>query len=99
VFKPLIEELQDLGEPLDREEFVDATNRLYQVLNQNDKNLILRFGKKQKETYIAEQCVQRSALSNQPSILGMILKDLDLPQHLRQKGAKVSCKDQLHQRG
>jgi hypothetical protein len=63
VFKPLIEELQDLGEPLDREEFVDATNRLYQVLNQNDKNLILRFGKKQKETYIAEQCTFKPAIN------------------------------------
>lgn len=65
VFKPLIDELRDLGEPLDREEFVDASNRLYTVLNQNDKNLILRFGKKTKESYIAEQCTFKPVINSQ----------------------------------
>lgn len=46
VFKPLFEELEQLQEPLDRDEFVDATNRLYDTLPQNEKNMILRFGKK-----------------------------------------------------
>lgn len=49
VFKPLFEELEQLQEPLDRDEFVDATNRLYDTLPQSEKNMILRFGKKQKE--------------------------------------------------
>lgn len=49
VFKPLFDELEQLQEPLDRDEFVDATNRLYDTLPQNEKNMILRFGKKQKE--------------------------------------------------
>ena len=31
VFKPLFEELEELKEPLDREEFYDATVRLYNV--------------------------------------------------------------------
>lgn len=49
IFKPLLEELAELNEPLDREEFVDAVNRLYDTLNQQDKNLILRFGQRTKE--------------------------------------------------
>ena len=31
VFKPLLEELEQIQEPLDREEFSDATVRLYNV--------------------------------------------------------------------
>lgn len=31
LFKPLLLELEQLEEPLNREEFVDATNRLYDV--------------------------------------------------------------------
>lgn len=31
VLKPLFDELEELGEPLDEEEFVDAANRLYEV--------------------------------------------------------------------
>ena len=49
IFKPLMSELEQLDEPLNREEFVDATTRLYEQLNQRDKNLILRFGKEKKE--------------------------------------------------
>lgn len=50
IFKPLMVELEQLDEPLNREEFVDATTRLYEQLNQKDKNLILRFGKERKES-------------------------------------------------
>lgn len=32
VFKPLLIELEQLKEPLDREEFIDATTRLYNCL-------------------------------------------------------------------
>lgn len=46
IFKPLFVELEQLSEPLDRDEFIDATTRLYNCLPQNEKNLILRFGKK-----------------------------------------------------
>ena len=31
VFKPLLEELEQIQEPLDRDEFTDATVRLYNV--------------------------------------------------------------------
>ena len=31
IFKPLFDELEQLDEPLDRQEFVDAVNRLYEV--------------------------------------------------------------------
>ena len=31
IFKPLFDELAELDEPLDREEFVEAVNRLYEV--------------------------------------------------------------------
>lgn len=33
VFKPLLDELEQIQEPLDRDEFVDATVRLYNVSN------------------------------------------------------------------
>lgn len=33
IFKPLLIELEQLQEPLNKEEFVDATNRLYETLN------------------------------------------------------------------
>lgn len=46
VFQPLLEELEDLGEPLDRDEFVDASLRLYQRIPQLEKTLILQFGKR-----------------------------------------------------
>ena len=49
IFKPLLSELRELNEPLDREEFVDAANRLYDSLNQGDKNTILRYGDPTKE--------------------------------------------------
>lgn len=50
-------ELEQLQEPLNRQEFVDATIRLYDTLNQHDKNLILRFGKTQpKADYQLEKC-------------------------------------------
>lgn len=35
LFKPLLLELEQLQEPLNKEEFVDATNRLYETLNQH----------------------------------------------------------------
>ena len=31
IFRPLFDELAELDEPLDREEFLDAVNRLYEV--------------------------------------------------------------------
>ena len=34
LFKPLFIELEQLQEPLNKEEFIDATNRLYETLNQ-----------------------------------------------------------------
>ncbi len=61
ILKPLFNELRDLNEPLDKEEFVDAGIRLYDVsfvsiiylffkiLSLNEKNLILKFGVKKKE--------------------------------------------------
>lgn len=33
IFKPLLVELEQLDEPLNRSEFVDATTRLYEQLN------------------------------------------------------------------
>jgi hypothetical protein len=33
LFKPLFIELEQLQEPLNKEEFIDATNRLYDTLN------------------------------------------------------------------
>ena len=59
-FKPLLQELEQLQQPLDREEFIDAGMRLYnvsnlyffhqflfiQTLSQNEKNQILKFGQK-----------------------------------------------------
>ena len=33
IFRPLFEELEELNEGLDMEEFIDATNRLYEVSN------------------------------------------------------------------
>jgi hypothetical protein len=57
IFKPLMAELEQLQEPLNRQEFLDATIRLYDTLNQHDKNLILRFGKAQpKGDYQLEKC-------------------------------------------
>lgn len=50
IFKPLLAELEQLSEPLNRLEFVEATTRLYDQLNQKDKNAILRFGKANKES-------------------------------------------------
>ena len=44
-FRPLLLELEQLNQPLDREEFVDASIRLYDTLSQNEKNLILKFDK------------------------------------------------------
>jgi hypothetical protein len=43
-FRPLFTELEMLNQPLDREEFVDASMRLYPTLSQNEKNMILKFG-------------------------------------------------------
>ena len=48
-FRPLLSELDQLQQPLDREEFIDASIRLYETLTSEDKNMILKFGKKQKE--------------------------------------------------
>ena len=69
LFKPLLIELEQLQEPLNKEEFVDATNRLYETLNQHQKNLILRFNKKEKKNdYLMENCTfkpQTNSLFNQ----------------------------------
>mmetsp|Transcript_36588 Transcript_36588/g.56149 ORF Transcript_36588/g.56149 Transcript_36588/m.56149 type:complete len:194 (-) Transcript_36588:92-673(-) len=48
VFDPLLKELEQLDEPLDREEFEDATMRLFNTLTQSEKNEILQFGKKKR---------------------------------------------------
>jgi hypothetical protein len=69
LFKPLLIELEQLQEPLNKEEFVDATNRLYETLNQHQKNLILRFNKREKKAdYAMEKCTfkpQTNSLFNQ----------------------------------
>ena len=44
-FRPLLKELEQLEQPLDKEEFVDAAMRLYETLSQTEKNLILKFEK------------------------------------------------------
>lgn len=74
IFKPLFEELDQIEEPLDREEFLDASLRLYnvskfdyftinlysfQTLNQNQKNMILKFGKVKNQSeadYQLQKC-------------------------------------------
>ena len=57
IFKPLFGELELLDEPLNRQEFIEATIRLYDTLNQQDKNMILRFGKANtKGDYQLEKC-------------------------------------------
>jgi hypothetical protein len=42
-FRPLLGELEQLQQPLDKEEFIDAGMRLYNTLSQREKNLILKF--------------------------------------------------------
>lgn len=44
-FRPLFQELQQLNQPLDKDEFVDAATRLYETLSQNEKNQVLKFSK------------------------------------------------------
>lgn len=46
IFRPLLNELEALSEPLNCEEFVDASLRLYDTLNQSEKNALMKFGKK-----------------------------------------------------
>lgn len=46
IFRPLLNELEALSEPLNCEEFVDASLRLYDTLNQSEKNVVMKFGKK-----------------------------------------------------
>ena len=80
LFKPLFIELEQLQEPLNKEEFVDATNRLYETLNQHQKNLILRFNKKDKKNdYQMQNCtfkpqtnsVFNNAISKSSAIMQM----------------------------
>lgn len=47
VFTPLLQEMEDIAQTLDRDEFVEAALRLYQTLNVADKNIILTFKKNQ----------------------------------------------------
>lgn len=69
VFRPLFIELEQLQEPLNKDEFVDATNRLYETLNQHQKNLILRFNKREKKNdYAMANCTfkpQTNSVFNQ----------------------------------
>ena len=44
VLKPLLEELEQLAEPLNQSEFVDACLRLYETLNAQEKSIVLKFG-------------------------------------------------------
>lgn len=48
-FRPLLDELEALHQPLDKDEFVDAGLRLYGTLPQSEKNLILNFDKSKKK--------------------------------------------------
>ena len=78
MLKPLFDELEELGEPLDEEEFVDAANRLYEVslkpfltlflqtLSQNDKNHILTYGKQKSDRfdYQMENCTFKPKIND-----------------------------------
>ncbi|TNV85154.1 hypothetical protein FGO68_gene11081 [Halteria grandinella] len=45
VFQPLLIEMEELGTTLNQEEFLDASLRLYQTLNIQDRGLILNFNR------------------------------------------------------
>ena len=59
IFTPLFVELENLGETLDREEFVDSAHELYQTLDIMQKEAILHFAP-EKET-LAEKHANRDA--------------------------------------
>lgn len=41
VMTPLFNEMEDLGQNLDEEEFIDAVCRLYEVVSVPDKNILI----------------------------------------------------------
>lgn len=43
IFTPLLCEMEEISTTLDREEFLEASLRLYQTLNIHQKNLILQY--------------------------------------------------------
>ena len=65
-FRPLLEELAELDDSLDLEEFIDAAGRLYDSLNQHQKNLILRFGKStlDEKDYNNEECTFKPKINS-----------------------------------
>lgn len=45
LFRPLFTELEQLQEPLNQEEFIDASLRLYDTLTSFEKSILMKFGK------------------------------------------------------
>jgi hypothetical protein len=45
IFKPLLVEMENFNEDLDREEFVDSSISLLDKLDINSRNIVLNFGK------------------------------------------------------
>lgn len=85
LFKPLLIELEQLQEPLNKEEFVDATNRLYETLNQHQKNLILRFNKREKKNdYLMEKCTFKPKTN---SLFNQALQKTSAIMQLRRPGS------------
>jgi Ca2+-binding EF-hand superfamily protein len=65
VLGPLFCELEDLGQALDMEEFVDALGRLYDTLSKPDKEkLLLRADKKRKVNREPDFKVRKFNLTN-----------------------------------
>ena len=61
----MLAELDQLKEPLDKEEFVDASMRLYDTLPQSEKNMILKFDKEAKKILSEkDRCTFEPKLNN-----------------------------------
>ena len=46
IFKPLLVEMENFGEDLDREEFVESSLALLEKVDINSRNQVLNYGKK-----------------------------------------------------
>jgi len=54
VLTPLFCEMEEMGQTLDEEEFIDAAGRLYESVSLPEKNALLMIGKQSKNQHVSE---------------------------------------------
>ena len=69
IMKPLLEELEMLNEPLNKEEFIDACSRLYDTLNTQDKAVIMRFGRLERSNSRPGSCTFKPNLQKKAPVV------------------------------